>query len=174
MNDAKICLVIRINEESDTAIEVFPSSKTTADIFIAAKSMTEAKEMITEAEAIAAIKMRNYVEKPKQTKEKPEEQPKNKEHFKVASVSEEEASRRIEEYKKTPSGKRFYKEIDNGMSFIRKKDKGLSVIDAGYLALEAYTHDPYTAILYSYDLAYKRGYSAGKREEKAKHSNLKQ
>jgi len=162
-NANNMYLVIRISEGTEKNIDVFPRSESSADVYISASSMDEAKELMSKAEAMAGDVMASYTEPPKK-------EPKEEKHYHVAPVAEEDAKKEIAKYKQTVSGKRFYKEIENGMHFMRKKDRGLGAVDAGYLALEAYADSPFTPIMYAYDLAYKRGYAAGKREEKAKHN----
>lgn len=165
MENANITIFIGVCEGNENKIDVRVHSKEKADVFITASSMTEARKLMDEAEAIANNKMQSYTEPPKE--EHKEEKHKEEKHYKVAPVSIEEAKATIEGLEQGKNGKKFVQEIDNSWSFMRGRGLGLSAIAGKYLACVSYSDSVYASIMYTYDLAFRRGYNRRKREEKA-------
>lgn len=73
-------------------------------------------------------------------------------------------------FAKAKKGQRIIKNIENATRFRRAKDKtgGLSYYEINYLMGLAHTRELFDCIASAYDLAYRRGFNAGKASTKSR------
>lgn len=161
----KKTVVFEIEDGRKPNVRVEAISKEHACIFIGASTMQEATVLLSQGEEAALEAMRSWVpEEPE-----PEVPSKEPEHYRIPPVTIEEAVRQMEEYEATTAGSRFKKSLDISAEFRMKKESDQASLGIGqllYLCNMSFAKDVYSAILASYDLAFRKGYMTAKNQKK--------
>ena len=87
--------------------------------------------------------------------------------YRISTISEEALDRTIAEYEATPAGKMLPRKLEQARILRKKTGHRVSGPEFGYMAAQAHK-DACSAMYDYYDLAFKRGYDAAKREQKKK------
>ena len=159
----KQTVLFMLEDGNAQTVEAQAFSKETANIIITAATMQEAQELLTQGEEMARQAMRNW--KPEEQPEEPAQEEEQKEHYRTAPFTIEEANRQMDEYEQTTNGKRFCRGLELAHDFTARKDHTgfYTCTQAHYLALLGYAQDIFEAILLSYCYGFKKGYKNAKK-----------
>jgi len=88
-------------------------------------------------------------------------------HYRISPVSEEALDKTITEYEATTAGASLARKLEQARILRKKTGHSVSAAEFCYMIARAYK-DAYNTIYDYYDLAFKRGYDAAKREQRKK------
>ena len=146
-----------IDDESQVSLQTHACSNEGGNVFITARTLQEAQELIGQGEEKLNEAMQTW--KPEEGQEAPATNPSTKRSFK-------EMDEAAKDYEDSPEGRRLLKRIEKAHEFLFKHRKGgLKSLELNYLANKCHNN----FFNGSFDIAaleYMRGYMAGKKETK--------
>lgn len=137
-----------------------------AEVVVHAPTMEDARALLDRGEELARCAMDNWtpdVPVPAKVTAEDTEQA----LYTVSPVSEQALDATIAEYEATPAGKLLPRSIELAHERRKKLGHHPSGAEFGYLVAKAHK-DAWSGVYDAYDLAYKRGYDAGRRSMKKK------
>lgn len=143
-------------EEPKANCEITAQGKASAMIFVEARSLKEAADILQKSEPQAIEAMKAYT--PEQ--EIPEK--KSEKHTKLMPFTIEDAQKYIDDFKNTVKGKRFLQQIKNG----KKLDKGSMLYSDLQYLMALSSIDAFDGITAAFYAGVRKGYKKAKKENK--------
>lgn len=156
-----INILINSNKTLKPEVEVKAAGSDKVNIFVEAPTLPEANKLIVPGERMALKAMKEWLP------QDPEEQPQAQQHYKFIPLSIEDMENTINTFEASDKGIRFLHSMDLAKTLTKKKDKtgGLSLSELNYMRASAYS-DVWKAMFNIYNIAFRRGYNAGKEDGK--------
>ena len=158
----KISVMMMINDGCSQNVEIKAFGTETANIAIMAATISEAQELLSQAEEKALELMKDWKpEEPDPEEEKPQK------HYLVASKSIEDMEEDWKEYEESPKGQRFIKRVERAKEFNHKHSKSdfISISELYHLA-NKYQDSLLNGFFDISALAYQQGYKHGQKAMK--------
>ena len=136
-------------------------SRNSANIFITATTLQEAKDLLPEGEALALKLMNEWT-----PGTGPQDEQKTGKHYAINHIAEEDLDECIEEYTHTARGRRFLDRCEKARAFRKKKEGGtLRTSEFKYIYALA-NKNLWEGLTIIYDIAFRMGYNKAIAERK--------
>ena len=154
-------VLILIEDGAKELVEAEAFSKDSANLYIIANDFETAKKLLDQHQGDMTDKMENW--------EPEDEEPKEQEHYRVSTVSQETIYESLEDYETDPKKRRVVERVKRAREFQEKKDRSRGLKISEYIYLSLLSHkDIYDGIVRTYDFAFTRGYRMAKADIKKK------